>query len=122
MRTTKYALAVLLAGLFVAQSVAQKKLPATEAKNHIGETATVCGSVASTRYAASSRGKPTFLNLDKPYLDQIFTILIWGSSRNRFGAPETDYKGKRICVTGKIAKYRGVPEIVADDPQQIKLD
>src|SRR2546426_4926707 len=74
--------------------LAQKKLSANEAKDHIGEMATVCGSVVSTRYAASTKGQPTFLNLDKPYPNQIFTVLIWGSNRSKFGGPETDYKGK----------------------------
>jgi DNA/RNA endonuclease YhcR with UshA esterase domain len=36
--------------------------------------------------------------------------------------PETEYKGKHICVTGKIAEYRGAPEIVADAPKQIRID
>jgi DNA/RNA endonuclease YhcR with UshA esterase domain len=99
--------------------LAQKKLSATEAKDHIGETATVCGDVASTHYAASTKGQPTFLNLDKPYPSQIFTVLIWGSNRHKFGAPEKEFNGKRICVTGKITEYRGTPEIVADEPGQI---
>lgn len=102
--------------------IAQKKLSASEAKGHIGETATVCGTVASARYAAATRGQPTFLNLDKPYPNPIFTVLIWGSNRSKFGTPEVDYKGKRICVTGKITEYRGVAEIVADSPQQIKAE
>ena len=37
--------------------LAQKKLSANEAKDHIGEMATVCGSVVSTRYAASTKGQ-----------------------------------------------------------------
>jgi hypothetical protein len=74
----------------------QKKLTAAKAKDHIGETATVCGSVVSTRYAASTKGQPTFLNLDKPYPNQIFTVLIWGTSRSKFGTPEADYKGKNV--------------------------
>jgi hypothetical protein len=40
------------------------------------------------RYAERTRGRPTFLNLDKPYPEQVFTILIWGESRAKFGAPE----------------------------------
>jgi len=44
-----------------------------EAAKHIGEKATVCGVVASARYASRSKGQPTFLNLDKPYPNQIFT-------------------------------------------------
>jgi DNA/RNA endonuclease YhcR with UshA esterase domain len=99
---------------------AQKKVTASEAKDHVGETATVCGSVASARYAASTRGQPTFLDLDKPYPNQVFTIVIWGSNRAKFGAPEDEFKGKHICVTGEITEYRGKPEIVADKPKQIK--
>lgn len=113
---------LLLAALLIEPVHAQKKLTAAEAKDHIGETATVCGSVVSTRYAASTKGQPTFLNLDKPYPSQIFTVLIWGSNRSRFGTPEADYKGKNVCVTGKITEYRGTPEIVADHPQQIRVE
>ena len=44
-------------------ALALQTIKATEARNHVGETATVCGNVASTHYAAS-RGRPTFINLD----------------------------------------------------------
>jgi DNA/RNA endonuclease YhcR with UshA esterase domain len=111
---------ILLVGIFLCTPLnAQKKMSAVEARDHIGETATVCGSVVSTRYASSTGGQPTFLNLDKPYPNQIFTIVIWGSTRSKVGTPEGDYKGKRICVTGKITEHRGVPEIIADNPNQI---
>lgn len=96
-----------------------KKLTAIEAKDHVGETATVCGVVASARYAASSKGQPTFLNLETPYPKQIFTVLIWGNDRQKFGQPEAEFNGKRICVTGKVSQYRGEPEIIADNPRQI---
>jgi hypothetical protein len=104
-----------------AQSQQAKRLTATEAKDHIGEQATVCGKVASTRYAAATRGKPTFLNLDKPYPNQIFTVLIWGENRERFGTPEETYRDKQVCVTGKITEYRGAPEIVVSDPGSIEI-
>jgi len=109
---------VLLAITF---AQAQKTLTAPEAKDHVGDRATVCGEVASTRYARSSHGSPTFLNIDKPYPNQIFTVLIWGTDRPKFGAPEQAYSGKRICVTGNITVYRGVPEVVAYEPSQIKF-
>jgi hypothetical protein len=100
---------------------AQKNLTAGEAKSHVGETATVCGEVASAHYAANSRGNPTFINLDKPYPNEIFTVLIWGRDRSKFANPGPDYGDKRICVTGKVTDYKGVPEIVAHDPSQIKI-
>jgi hypothetical protein len=107
--------------LGAAQSYAQTSISAAEAKNHIGGRGTVCGLVASTHYAARSRGNPTFINLDKPYPGEIFTLLIWGSDRPKFGDPEEMYRNKHICVTGKITDYKGVPEIVAYEPSQIKV-
>jgi hypothetical protein len=59
-------LAMCLLGPNVVGLCQSKKLTTAEAKDHVGEQATVCGKVASARYAATSRGKPTFLNLDKP--------------------------------------------------------
>ena len=100
---------------------AQVSISAAEAKDHVGEKATVCGEVASTHYAARSRGNPTFINLDKPYPNQIFTILIWGSDRPKFGDPEETYRGKQICVTGKISIYRGEAEMIAYEPSQIRI-
>ena len=113
-------LILLTVNLATLLAVAQKTITAGEAKNHIGEQQTVCGKVVSTRFAERSRGKPTFLNLDRAYPDQIFTVVIWGSDRSKFGDPETSYRGHQICVTGRISDYRGVPEIVAQAPSQIK--
>jgi DNA/RNA endonuclease YhcR with UshA esterase domain len=122
MRTTGTLLFLLIGTVFVLPVQAQKKLTAVEAKVHVGETATVCGNVVSTRYASSTKGQPTFLNLDKPYPNQVFTVVIWGSNRSKFGTPETDYKGKRVCATGEITDYRGTPEIVVAYPRQINID
>jgi hypothetical protein len=98
-----------------------KKITAAEAKDHVGDRMTICGKVASTHYAKASKGEPTFLNLDEPYPREIFTILIWGSDRGKFGTPESEYKGLRVCVTGKITTYRGTPEIVANERGQIEI-
>jgi hypothetical protein len=122
MRTTRLLLTILTGIVLLSPLQAQKKLTAAEAKEHFGETATVCGPVVSTRYAESSKGQPTFLNLDKPYPNQIFTVVIWGNNRSKFKTPEEDYKDKRICVTGKITAYDGLPEIIADDPKQIHIE
>src|SRR5580704_3039082 len=112
-------LAFALAGTSVALSGQSKRLTTTEAKNHIGEQATVCGRVAGGRYAATTRGKPTFLDFDKPYPGQLFTVLIWGENRAKFGTPEETYRNKTICISGRIQSYRGEPEIIASDPAQL---
>ncbi len=122
MRKARAILALSFALFLVRSGQAQKTITALEAKDHINESATVCGNVVSARFSASTRGKPTFLNLEKPYPNQIFTVVIWGSNRTKFGTPEIEFKGKRICVTGKIENFRGVPEIAASDPQQVKAE
>jgi micrococcal nuclease len=116
-------LALLPCGPLPAAAQAPKDfLSAAEADRHIGEEATICGTVVSGTYAARSRGRPTFLNLDHPYPDHVFTIVIWGESRSNFPEPpETAYEGKTICVTGRIGQYRGKPQIVVTEPGAIRV-
>jgi hypothetical protein len=119
MKASRFPLLVLcfvVASFLGAQT---KKITAAEAKDHVGEKATVCGTVASIHYADKTKGQPTFLNLDEPYPKQIFTIVIWGNDRSKFGEPEKKYRDKRVCVMGRITSYRGTPEIAASDPTQI---
>jgi len=97
-------------------------ISASQAKNHVGETQTVCGVVASTRYASTSRGEPTFLNLDQPYPNQVFTIVIWGSARSAFPAPpEEAYRNRHVCVSSLIDVYHGVPQVVVGTPTAIQV-
>jgi DNA/RNA endonuclease YhcR with UshA esterase domain len=98
----------------------QESINPIDAHKYIGMEKTVCGRVASATYAVRTKGRPTFLNLDQPYPKQIFTVLIWGSDRNKFkNPPESFFRGKRICVTGIIKSFRGKPEIVVRSPEQI---
>lgn len=87
-------------------------IPVPEAGKHIGEQGTVCGQIASEHEALGSRGKPTFINLDKPYPNQVFTALVCGSDRERVGRIPSS---GRICVTGLITDYKGIPEIIVRD-------
>ncbi len=92
-----------------------------QARIHVGKSVTVCGKVASAMYSAGARDQSTFIDLDKPYPAQIFTLVIWGSDRSKFGQPETAYDGKSVCVTGTIRQRRRILEIVAHEPYQIRL-
>ena len=123
----KYLAGFILLGfsflIWASNSTAQQEyVNPIDAHKFIGMEKTVCGTVASATYAIRSKGRPTFLNLDQPYPKQIFTVVIWGSDRNKFkNPPETFLKGKRICVTGIIEDYRGKPEIIVRSPDQIIL-
>jgi hypothetical protein len=91
-------------------------LSSQDAASHIGETATVCGVVASAEYEACEQNQPTLLDLGKSHPNAIFTAVIYGENRARFGTPEISLRGKHICVTGQISDYQGKPEIVLTDP------
>jgi hypothetical protein len=112
---------VLLAALSTPElGRAANTLAPDQAALHIGKQVTVCGQVASATFASHTRRQPTFLNLDKPYPDHIFTVLVWGEDRGAFNLPpEVMYRNRHICVTGVIKTYKGRPEIVVTAPAQI---
>lgn len=95
-------------------------LTTAEAKDHIGETATVCGTVSGVHFAEGTKGQPTFISLDGRFPHNAFTILIWGSNRAAFGDLEKQYGSGHLCATGKIQSYRGNPEIVVSSRDSLK--
>jgi len=117
-RSFLFVVAVVLAAADFA--LGQRPISPYEARNHVGEFSKVCGQVASARFALRTRGAPTFLNLDRPYPNQIFTALIWVEDRSKFGSPEERYANQEICVSGVIQLHRGVPEVILRNPSQVQ--
>ncbi|HEU0173449.1 MAG TPA: DNA-binding protein [Blastocatellia bacterium] len=122
MRRHLYIVTLIAAAACATSSASADKITAAQAKDYIGKQATVCGVVASANFATRSKRQPTFLNLDKPFPDHIFTAVIWIEDRPKFGTPETSLKGKRICVSGLIESYQGKPEIALRDPKQLTME
>jgi hypothetical protein len=121
MRRARAVLILFLVASAIATSAEPVKLTAAQAKDYVGEFATVCGTVANTKYALASRGRPTFLNLGRPYPNQLLAVVIWQRNRPKFDQPEVRLQGKDICVTGLIESYRGVPQIEGKHPDQIQV-
>lgn len=100
----------------------QKAITPEEGAKFFGQSKTVCGKVVSPKYAEKSKGQPTFLNLNQPYPNHIFTIVVWGDDRGKFQKPpEILYDGKNVCVNGLIVEHKGIPQIVAKYPSQITI-
>jgi hypothetical protein len=113
MNAPKLVLLSAVCGLWAFSTSAASLAPG-DAASHVGETATVCGLVASAKFAANSLSQPTFLDLEcSPHR---------GDFRKR-SAEVRDARevttGKRICVTGIINQYRGKPEVILHDPSQL---
>ena len=66
-----------------------RPITAGQAKDHVGETAKVCGQVASVRLAFRTRSQSAYQNFEKPYPHQEFTSVIWGLDRGKFGKPKS---------------------------------
>lgn len=83
-----------------------------------GREVIVCGTVVS---ASLSRKGNVFLNLDKKYPNQIFTVTIWKDQLEQFDyAPHESLLGKTICVEGKVVNFNGTPSINVERAEQIR--
>ncbi|MGB9491982.1 MAG: hypothetical protein WCA92_16090 [Terriglobales bacterium] len=130
MKMTKIFFAMLCVAALVpvalADDAAPKSVSPTDVKNHIGENAIVCGKVVDTKiskYGLAGHGKPVSFDIDQPEPTPIFYFVAFGTHD---GGPQEAidaYKGKQVCVTGKIAvPPSGPPFILAADRTQIKVD
>lgn len=96
------------------------KINTTAAKFNMNEKACVCGTVVSTKY--SEKSSATFLNLDKKFPNQIFSVTIWGNARKNFSYLPEDYlKDKVICVSGTITDSKGTPSINVTNEKSIEI-
>lgn len=105
--------------------MSQKELPkgtynTVQAKTFKGKEITVCGTVVSTKYHEKSGG--TFINLDKKFPNQVFSVTIWKNNRVNFSyLPEDELMGKRICIKGEVGEYKGTPTMTISNEKQISF-
>jgi hypothetical protein len=86
-----------------------------EAGAHVGETATVVGTVAGI---FRSRKGNVYLNFGADYPRQTFTAVALEPAGEWAGGLDT-LLGRRVGVRGKIVTYKGRVEIELEDPEQI---
>lgn len=106
--------------------IEQKKLPKNTLSTyniHVfvddGKKHTVCGKVVSTK--KHDKGH-VFINLDKKFPNQVFSVSIFSQSIKNFSyQPENYLKDKDVCFTGEIGDYKGTPSMVIEDEKEVKL-
>jgi len=95
-----------------------------QAASHVGQRVCVRGKVASV---GTSRHGDVFLNLGNPYPNpNRFTVFIPSRFVGRFEAVFgrrfwRELLGKTVEVCGEVRLYKGVPEIQATDPSQLRI-
>lgn len=109
--------------VFVSIGTSQiKSISPFEANKHIGKIVEVCGTVVTAYHDEEVPNSPTYLNLDEAYPNQIFTIFIPGSARNKFDTPpDSIFLNKKVCVIGLVKEYNNKPEMVVNNPTQIRI-
>jgi hypothetical protein len=93
---------------------APKVIDIQDAALHLNEWV----SLTSKAYSARTMGEMTLVNLGAAYPDQLLTLVLRESAKDKF----KDLEGKVITVTGKVIDYKGKPEIVVTDEQQLKIN
>jgi DNA/RNA endonuclease YhcR with UshA esterase domain len=108
---------ILVLALMPSAALAQAISP-SEAKDHVGQIVTIEGTVAEVHHTAS--GKATFVDMGGRYPNNVFTGVLFSGDAQKF--PDIDsLAGKTVDMTGGIKLYQGRPEIILNDPAQIKI-
>lgn len=82
------------------------------------EDITVCGKVVSAK--ATSNGQ-LFLNIDKNFPNQIFTVVIFEKDYKKFPYDIIDkWEGEKICVKGRVVDYGGSPAMIINRKDRIR--
>jgi len=115
---------ILLTNLFIAlvsaKTYSQTTITAKEAAKHLNEKVVVCDQVYGGKFLSGSN--LTLIDVGGSHPDELLTLIIKGDDRKKFKTPpEEELKGKKVCITGQIIDYKGKPEIVITDPEQIKM-
>lgn len=92
-------------------------LTISETSAHTGEPACVSGRVL--RVFTSAAGN-TFLDFCPDYRTCPFASVIFAADRQKFGDLQT-LAGQQVEIHGVIGVYRGRPQIVIRDPEQIRV-
>lgn len=103
------------------------------AKTRVGQVVTVMGPLLETRPRPNVAGSPMWLDVGAvhPRADRL-TIVLWGRNWHKFDMKALDADRRQqeafdehnfatICVRGRVADYRGVPQIELQEPSQVVL-
>jgi hypothetical protein len=100
---------------FAGAANAQHAFNATDFKNNLGKTGTLCDTVYSLKIVNDTLA---LLNLGAAYPHQKYTIAVKG---NKAKLDLAHIKGKQVCVTGVFEMFKEQPEVVASQPEQFEV-
>lgn len=113
-----YFLMIIAVGGFIQ---AQQKLPEADIAQYLDKKVEYCNTVYGT-FVTKGNKKVALLNLGGDYPNHDLVVAIFEGDWKKFDyKPEEFLKGREICVSGKLLMYKGKPEIIVNNPNQIKI-
>jgi len=111
-------IALLPAAFFLYAVGAVPTITPTEAARHVGQEVIVQGTVSQI---ATTVALTTHINFGGLYPNHVFTATILKARQGLFTGVRARFEGKVAQVQGTVRLYRGKPEIVIDEPSQLRL-
>jgi TonB family protein len=90
----------------------------TEAARHVGQEVVVQGTVSQI---ATTVNLTTHINFGGLYPNHVFTATILKARQGLFTGVRQRFEGKLAQVQGTVRLYRGKPEILINEPGQLRL-
>jgi hypothetical protein len=110
----------LFVSFFTVHAFGQTTITAKDAAKHINEQVVLCDEIYGGVYL--EQADITLLNVGGAHPNELLSLVIKGDDRKKFKTPpEEAFKEKKVCITGQIVDYKGKPEIIITDPEQIKI-
>lgn len=103
-------------------SFSQDTITTAKVKDYMDKEVCVLGKVVS--YKLASEGKNTnYINIDKPYPESVFTVVISNYYLEKLNIKIEDLKDKYIYVKGTITTYKNDPKQIPQiyNPLSIEL-
>lgn len=97
-------------------TAAPAKIGTADAEKYYDQEMIVTGTIAQV----TLRPTIVFLNLDQPFPNSPFAVIIHSENTNQFGDLKS-LQGKSVEIKGTIKKYHDKPEIVLDSADQLKV-
>lgn len=106
---------IILLLLFIS---CHSEIHSSDADDHIGDKATVCGEVIQIYHSNTTY----FINLGaKPFPNQDFTGVIFNLKNVMEYTDFWKLLGEGVCIEGTIQLYKGKPEIIITDFSQLRI-
>jgi hypothetical protein len=103
------------------QAFTQKQIDIADISKHMGDSVKICAQVFGGRFFEQSKNQQTLINVGAAFPNSPLTVVLPKALREKYANPETNWKDKNVCFTGKLIEFKGKPEIIVYDENQIAL-